>query len=122
MNETTIGKRPRRMRSAAERANWVALFERSGKGVKAFCRENELTPSGLWAWRRQLREKAPGGSAAAGLVEVPRAVRRSAAREVADSGTAVRICFPGGTQVDVMAGTEARWLAEVLRTLASGER
>ena len=48
MNETTIGKRPRRMRSAAERANWVALFERSGKGVKTFCRENELTPSGLF--------------------------------------------------------------------------
>jgi len=30
----------------------VALFERSGKGVKSFCRENELTASGLWAWRR----------------------------------------------------------------------
>lgn len=122
MNETTIGKRPRRMRSAAERANWVALFERSGKGVKTFCRENELTPSGLWAWRRQLREKAAGGRATAGLVEVPGAVRRSArAREVADSGPAVHICFPSGTQVDVMAGAEARWLAEVLRTLASGE-
>jgi hypothetical protein len=25
MNETTIGKSPRRMRSAAEQANWVAL-------------------------------------------------------------------------------------------------
>ena len=121
MNETTIGKRPRRMRSAAERANWVALFERSGKGVKAFCRENELTPSGLWAWRRQVGEKGAGGNAAAGLVEVPRTVRRSAAREVADSGPAVRICFPSGTQVDVMAGTEARWLAEVLHTLAPGE-
>jgi transposase-like protein len=122
MNETTIGKRPRRMRSAAERANWVALFERSGKGVKAFCRENELTPSGLWAWRRQLGERGAGGNAAGGLVELPRAVRRSARpREGADSGAAVRICFPSGTQVDVMAGTEARWLAEVLRTLASGE-
>lgn len=121
MNETMIGKRPRRMRSAAERANWVALFERSGKGVKAFCRENELTPSGLWGWRRQLGKKGAGGNAAAGLVEVPRAVRRSAAHEVADSGAAVRICFPSGTRVDVMAGTEARWLAEVLRTLASGE-
>jgi transposase-like protein len=109
------------MRSAAERANWVALFERSGKGVKAFCRENELTPSGLWGWRRQLGKKGAGGNAAAGLVEVPRAVRRSAAHEVADSGAAVRICFPSGTRVDVMAGTEARWLAEVLRTLASGE-
>ena len=30
MNETTIGKRSRRMRSATERANRVALFERSG--------------------------------------------------------------------------------------------
>ncbi len=124
MNETTIGKKPRRMRSAAERANWVALFERSGKGVKSFCRENELTPSGLWAWRRQLREEAAGGPpATAGLVEVPRAGRRTAAPagEVADSGAAVRICFPSGTQVDVMAGTEARWLADVLRALASGE-
>ena len=68
MNETTIGKSTRRMRSAAERANWVALFERSGKNVKTFCRENELTPSGLWAWRLQLREKAVAGSAAARLV------------------------------------------------------
>jgi transposase-like protein len=117
MNETTIGKKTRRMRSAAERANWVALFERSGQSVKSFCREHELTPSGLWAWRRKLRDKA------AGLVEVRRSVRRSAAgnREIADSGAALRICFPGGTQVDVMAGTEARWLAEVLGTLTSGK-
>jgi transposase-like protein len=121
MNETTIGKRPRRMRSAAERANWVALFERSGKGVKAFCRENELTPSGLWAWRRQLGKKGARGNAAARLVEVPGAARRSAAREGADCGAVVRICLPSGTQVEVMAGTEARWLAEVLRALASGE-
>jgi hypothetical protein len=34
------------MRSAAERASWVALFERSGKDVKSFCRENELIPVG----------------------------------------------------------------------------
>lgn len=119
MNETTIGKKPRRMRSAAERANWVALFERSGKDVKSFCRENELTPSGLWGWRRQLREKAAAESAAGRLVEMPRAVCRIG--EAADSAAAVRICFPSGTQVNVMAGTEARWLAEVLRTLASGE-
>jgi transposase-like protein len=122
MNETTIGKSTRRMRSAAERANWVALFERSGKNVKTFCRENELTPSGLWAWRRQLREKAATGSAAARLVEVPRAARRSAARarEAADVGTAVRICLPGGTEVDVVAGTDTRWLADLLRTLSTG--
>jgi transposase-like protein len=90
MNETTIGKRPRRMRSAAERANWVALFERSGKSVKSFRREHELTPSGLCAWRRKSREKA------AGLVELPRSVRRSAAgsRAMTDFGAAVRICFP----------------------------
>lgn len=123
MNETTIGKRPRRMRSAAERANWVALFERSGKDMRSFCRENELTPSGLWAWRRQLRQKAAVGNGRARLVEVPRAARRSAARlrESADTGTAMRICFPGGTQVDVVAGTDARWLADVLHALAPGE-
>lgn len=121
MNETTIGKSRRRMRSAAERANWVALFERSGRDVKAFCRENDLSPSGLWAWRRQLRAKAAAGSAVARLVEVPRALRDSTARagEAAESGTAVRICFPGGTQVDVVAGTDARWLADVLHALPS---
>ncbi|MEA3182864.1 MAG: Transposase [Gammaproteobacteria bacterium] len=116
MNETTIGKRPRRMRSAAERANWVALFERSGQSVKSFCREHELTPSGLWAWRRKSRQQA------AGLVELPRLVGRSAgSREVTESGAAVRISFPSGTRVEVMAGTEVQWRGAVLGALATGE-
>lgn len=123
MSETTIGKKPRRMRSAAERANWVRLFENSGKDVKSFCRENELKPSGLWAWRRELRGKAAPGSEVTRLVEVPQAGPRSAVRvgEISDSAAAMRIGFPGGTQVEVMAGTDARWLAEVLHALAPGE-
>jgi hypothetical protein len=49
------------MRGAAERANWVALFERSGEDV-TLCRGNALTTSGLWAWRRQQRAKAAAGA------------------------------------------------------------
>jgi hypothetical protein len=100
----------------------VALFERSGKDVKTFCRENELIPGNLWAWLRQMRAKAAGESTVSGWVEMTGGPHPVSPRVVAvETGMALRICFPCGTRVEVMAGAAAPWLAEVLRALPSAE-
>jgi transposase-like protein len=37
----------------AERAEWLALFEKSGQSVSELCRANDLVPATLSLWRQQ---------------------------------------------------------------------
>lgn len=60
MNEMTTTKRQRRWFSAEERARWVELFERSGKSVREFCRENAVDAVGSPSLSRWLRQRHAG--------------------------------------------------------------
>lgn len=118
MSEITNAKRTRCTWSAEERAEWLALFEKSGRGVSEFCRENDLPETTLSLWRRQLRTEHAGSEEAA-LVEVPQA-QLNAARAPSSAPAAhaaVRIRLPGGVEMEVAAGTDALWLAGLLRAL-----
>ncbi|SRR6266478_9410340 len=46
-------KRQRVTWSAEKRVDWVRMFEKSGKGVSEFCRENDLPEATLALWRKQ---------------------------------------------------------------------
>jgi transposase-like protein len=118
MSEVTSEESGSRRWSAPEWAHWVDLFERSGQKLKAFCREQGLAPSTFSYWRRRLREVA-GADGGKKFVEV-RMARRAAAGvpwESAASGL-MRIGVPGGIWMEVREGTDASWLAGVVRALA----
>jgi transposase-like protein len=105
MNEQTT-KRQRRRYSAAERARWVKQYERSGKRIGQFCSEHGLIQSNLSRWLRQSRAEAT-------LVEV--GITASPRRLAAV--TTARVVLPGGVTMEVPSGTDAVWLAGVLRAL-----
>lgn len=105
MNEMTTTKRQRRQFTAEDRARWVDLYECSGKSVREFCRDNAVCQSSLSRWLREIRaeEEPREGS----LVEV----------RVAPAAAAARVCLAGGVTMEVASGTDAAWLASVLRAL-----
>ena len=111
MSEITSSEAGHQRRSAQEWAQSVRLFEASGQKVKEFCRQKGLAPSSFYYWRRRLRSN-PGRSVVEKLVEV-----RPAA--VAMSSAVMRIAVPGGVCLEVEEGTDATWVAGVVRALSS---
>ena len=113
MSELLTQKRQRVTWSADERVDWVRLFEKSGKSVSDFCRENDLPPATLSLWRSQLRGPETSVEESA-LVEVPLPPVDAPPRS-----PALRAKLPGGIELEVACGTDAQWLAGVLRALTS---
>jgi transposase-like protein len=70
MAETLAMKRRTRVTwTPAERAEWLALFEKSGRTAAELCRDNDLSPATLSFWLRQQQD--PQTDEEAALVEVP---------------------------------------------------
>jgi hypothetical protein len=105
--------RARHYRTAAEKAEWVAAYHRSGLSQRDFAHQHGLAPSNLQRWVRQREAAAPSAGPAA-LVEVPNLL---AARPGAG---AYRLHFPQGFQLEVARGFElgeVRVLAQLLQSL-----
>ena len=113
MNEMMKTRTRRRRFSAEERAQWVELYERSGQSLREFSGEHDLIQSNLSRWRRQRRAAANGKRGSGSFVEVN--VTASPPPAVA---AAVRVCLSGGMTMEVTGGTDALWLAQVLRALS----
>lgn len=107
-----------RKRSAEERAQLLALFERSGQTHKQFCREHEVALSTMTFWLRQARRSARSRSAGV-LVEVPGNVTTLASpRDVTLlSMGSVDIRLPNRVELSVSAGTDSAWVSQLLREL-----
>lgn len=96
-----------------ERAEWVALFEKSGQTALEFCRDNDLAPATLSLWRAQL-PGSPGECDDGALVEIALPTL-SAPGPL--STPAVTMQLPGGVQLQILAGTDPTWLSALLRAL-----
>src|ERR1039458_3222382 len=57
-------------RSKEEKAEYLALFERSGKSVSAFCRKHGLCEQTFYYWRKRLHRGAVLPAVKAGFAEV----------------------------------------------------
>jgi transposase-like protein len=99
-----------------ERAEWVALFEKSGQTALEFCRDNDLAPATLSLWRAQLQGAAGDAEGAGELVEIPLATLSAPSAVSA----AVTMRLPGGVQLQIVAGTDPAWLSALLRALMPG--
>jgi len=110
--------RPQRKYSAKDRKRLLRLFESREVSQKQFVRDQGIPISTLSYWvRRSARESE---AAPVGVVEIPArklvAVRngRSIRRPSSDC---VDIRLPNQLKVRVSAGTDAQWIAELLRGL-----
>jgi len=113
MTENVMMKpRTRVMWTAAERAEWLALYERSGQSAAEFCRQNDLSAATLYFWLRQ-QQGAPSGEDGA-LVEVPLAVGALERR----TGTVVGVELPSGLRLQVPVGVDVAWLSALLQSVA----
>jgi hypothetical protein len=111
MSETSkLKRRPRVNWTAQERAEWLALFGKSGQSVVEFCRANELSKTTLSLW---LRKERTSRTTEAAVVEVPASVVST----VAAAGGGVTMQFPGGARVKIEAGTDPLWLGQWLSPL-----
>lgn len=97
-----------------ERAEWVALFEKSGQTALEFCRDNDLAPATLSLWRAQLQGSAGESDGEDALVEIALPTL-SAPSPI--SAVAVTMQLPGGVQLQIVAGTDPIWLSALLRAL-----
>jgi hypothetical protein len=114
MNEMERAKGGARRRNAHEWAQRLQQFEASGQQPKDFCRDQGLAPSTFSYWRRRLRKTHTGMSEE--LIEV-----RPAAVRVGLGSCAMRIALQGGIWMEIDEGTEAGWVAGVVRALAARE-
>jgi transposase-like protein len=91
--------------TAAERAEWLALFEKSGQTAAEFCRGNDLSPATLSAWLKQSSAEPPE------LVDIVLPLTTS------QPGAAVTVHLQSGVRLEIAAGMDTIWLAQLLREL-----
>ncbi len=112
---TRGASRPQRKYSAKDRKRLLKLYEGRGVSQKQFAREQEIPISTLSYWVRQsARERA------AAVVEIPvRKLRAATVSQTVENPAAggVDIRLPNQWQLRVLAGTDAKWVAELLRGL-----
>jgi hypothetical protein len=106
----SAGARIRRKRSdgRADRASWLARFERSGLGLAEFCHRHRLSVSTLLHWRREARGAAT--IKAGKLVEVPAA----AIGVAAERGAAVTIRLPNRIELHI-SGCDPKWVGALVK-------
>jgi len=113
MTENVMMKpRTRVMWTAAERAEWLALYERSGQSAAEFCRQSDLSPATLYFWLRQQQGAASGQDGE--LVEVPLAVSTALERR---TGGIVGVELPSGLRLQVPVGVDIVWLSALLQSV-----
>lgn len=105
--------RTRQHRTAAEKAELVTAYQRSGLSQRDFAQQHGIAPSNIQRWARQ-HESLVASQGSTALVEVPNLL---AGRPEAG---AYRVHFPQGFQLEVARGFEigeVRALAQLLQSL-----
>ena len=108
-----VNSRSRQHRTAAEKAELVAAYRRSGLSQAAFAQQRGIASSNIQRWARQTGGVAPGRKSAA-LLEVSKLLARR------PGAGAYRLHFAQGFQLEVARGfdlEEVRALAQLMQRL-----
>jgi len=117
---TKTKSRTRTCWTKQDKAGCPALFAEGGLSASDFCRQLGISAATFSLWRRTARGEAVAPTRSApGFAQV----RLSAAQPDAPAGkpsvapAVVMMHLPGGARLEVPAGTDAAWLAQVVKTL-----
>jgi transposase-like protein len=107
---TKVGGPKRPQKTEEEKAEYLALFKRSGMPVSAFCRQHGLCEQTFYYWRDKLRQ---GGAALpparGGFAEV--------AVEAALISATATIHLNTGLSLELPAGADVGWVGRLVREL-----
>ncbi|HVP62952.1 MAG TPA: hypothetical protein VMT11_20520 [Myxococcaceae bacterium] len=99
---------------------WIALlseFEQSGLQQKEFCAKHDLSIAAFQYWYYRKAKKHSESAAKLSESFLPIEVVGSAAPSARPAGAVVEIALAGGIVVRLPAGTEPRYVSELLRAL-----
>ena len=94
-------------------AERIAECRSSGKSVRAWCRENEISEKTYYYWQRRLYQQIVSATEGVDFAELPREVQT-----VQGIGTAAKVCLSGAT-IEVYPGADTQIIQEILETLKS---
>ena len=100
-----------------ERAEWVRLFEESGKSAAEFCAGLGLAETTFAVWRKHVRGPAPASVENLTFTEVPQPLVEAALAANATAASAVTVQLTNGTRLEVAAGTDTAWLVQLVTAL-----
>lgn len=111
---TDAAPKTRRVYTAQEKADYLALFEQGGMTPADFCREMSLHEATFSLWRRTAREPGSAAAAAPAFADVQVATAK------ADAVPSVTVQFPSGARLEVNAPTESSWsgLVQLIKALS----
>jgi len=99
---------------------WIALlaeFEQSGLQQKEFCAKHDLSLAAFQYWMYRKAKKHSESAAKLSESFLPIEVVGSAAPSARPGGAVVEIALAAGIMVRLPAGTDPRYLADLLRAL-----
>ena len=97
-----VPARRRRVFTESEKRSAIARHASSGKSVVCFCRDEGITQSSFWKWRRRFSEKPA-------FVEVP----------VPMPSVAVEVVLVSGDRVATSSDCDPLWLAKLIRSVGA---
>ena len=85
----------------------------SGKSVRAWCRENEISEKTYYYWQRRLYQQMMSAAERIEFAEIPRGIQTSHS-----TGTASKVCLSGAA-IEIYPGADAQMIQVILETLKS---
>jgi len=101
--------------TAEERREYIARFEKSGLPARVFCEQQGLLEHTFYIWRSKARNQGqPVPVVPVHFTEV--SASPDSASPLVPAGT-VSLHFPEGWWLEAAAGTDVRWLGELVQAL-----
>ena len=94
-------------------AERIAECRSSGKSVRAWCRENEISEKTYYYWQRRLYQQMVSTAERVDFAEIPQGVQIGQC-----SSAAAKISLSGAT-IEVYPGADAQMIQAILQTLQS---
>lgn len=85
----------------------------SGMGVRAWCREHEISEKTYYCWQRRLYQQMVSTAEAVSFAEISSLIETGR-----NCGAAAKICLSGAS-VEVYPGADAQMIQTILQTLSS---
>ena len=94
-------------------AERIAECRNSGKSVRAWCRENEISEKTYYYWQRRLYQQMISTTEQVDFAEIPRGIQTGQS-----TGATAKVCLSGAT-IEVYHGADAQMIQVIHEALKS---